>query len=138
MSEEKGKKYKVVLECMEIRGSCPIYKEGDRVVINEPIIDTRNSVSSGRYQIPNAICYPMILDFGFYYRPICRGVSLRELGLAKEEGDEGYFSCHAPDLGESPKAHGTIIWKVKRIPIKKSLTDEFIEYLTKHGLPGGK
>ena len=120
-----GKRCKVVLEVVEVRGKCPIYKVGDKVAMDEPayLFGTKS------YRMPeetNAICIGFATSLFAYEMPLLRGIDPVKLWLAKE-GGSAYITCQAPDVGETPKAHGTVIWKVHQIPEQESLTDKFYE-----------
>ena len=95
--------YRLIITVKEIRGNCPVYKLGDRIVVEEPKILIKES---------NAICIHALASMLTMLVPLSRGVSFKELGLAKEEGEIGYLQCLDP--GEPYTNGGTVIFEIRR------------------------
>jgi len=145
--EREGKRYKVVLECVEVTGECPAYKPGSRVVIDTALIyredEWPDSELEGRSIIlptdpGHANCYPFILEFAPFYRSLSVGVSPRELGLGKTDA-EGYFTCHNCDVRfyyeRGYRTHGNAKFRVVQEPVEKNYNDRWDDYLKRHKLP---
>jgi len=133
------KKYKVVLECVEVSGTCPVYRVGSRIMVDECLV-WRTDECPVRYRDEpgHANCYPMLADFVPYFRSLCRGVSPSELGLTGEDG-EGYVTCkNLPvdfyyDRGDY--THGSVKFKIILIPVDKNYNDLWDEELKEKKLP---
>jgi len=95
--------YRLTITVREIRGNCPVYRVGDKMVIEEPKILTKER---------NAICMHALASMLTMLVPLSRGVSFKELGLAKEEGEVGYIQCLDP--GEPYTEGGTVIFEIMR------------------------
>jgi len=52
------------------------------------------------------------------------------LDLTGEDGD-AYIRYHARDVGEDLGAIGTVILRIKKVPVEKSIQDEFYEKLSR-------
>ena len=78
MSNEE--KYRLVITVKEIRGNCPVFKVGERIVIDSPkiIVDKTDNLCIHAF----GCMLSMIVPLG-------RGISFKQLGLAKEEGEKG-------------------------------------------------
>ena len=91
---------KIAVEVVEIRGTCPVFKTGDRIFINGPSLVKEKS---------NAVCVhalPSLLHFSMALR---QGADPVELGLTKE-GDAAYLQC--PDPGEPYTNGGTVVFRI--------------------------
>lgn len=100
MIEEK---YRLVITVKEIRGKCPVFKVGDRIIIESPKVAVENTSN---------IC---IHAFGCMLSmivPLSRGISFKQLGLATEEGEKGYVQCLDP--GKPYTDGGTVLFEIKR------------------------
>ncbi len=93
---------KLIIEVIDIKGNCPVYKTGEKIVLDEGykvnLAETDN------------ICMHSIASLLPYYNALAKGISPVELGLAKE-GDEAYIQCL------DPREHtdgGTVTLKIKR------------------------
>lgn len=61
-----------------IRGDCPVYKVGDRILLREGYrVDLRGT---------DAICLHSLASVMPYYNALVRGVAPQDLGLADREG----------------------------------------------------
>jgi uncharacterized repeat protein (TIGR04076 family) len=93
----------IQIEAIDIQGTCPVFKKGDKIIINGPQIDMENT---------DAMCIhalPSLLHFSLALR---EGVDPGKLGLSKEEG-VAYIQC--PDPGESFTPGGTVTFRIKKI-----------------------
>jgi uncharacterized repeat protein (TIGR04076 family) len=78
---------KLIVTVEGIEGVCPVYKEGDRIILDEGYRINMDET--------NAICMHSLSSLMPYYVALSRGISPKELGLAKE-GDEAYVQCLDP------------------------------------------
>lgn len=93
---------KLWIEVVDIKGTCPIFKIGDKILIDGPEIDTKHT---------DAVCIhalPSLLHFSLALR---EGADPLKLGLSKEEG-VAYVQC--PDPGEPLTPGGTVTFKIER------------------------
>lgn len=89
----------------EIMGNCPVYREGDRIIINDPEIDLERTDALCTHALSTILHYTTILE-----RKWCPV----ELGLTVEGDDEhAYMQCVDP--GEPYTDGGTVIFRVQRI-----------------------
>lgn len=95
--------YRLVVTVKEIRGKCPVFKVGDRIVIEGPKIVPEKTDALCVHALGSMLS--MIIASG-------RGVSFKELGLAKEEGNVGYVQCLDPGPPYTPG--GTVIFEIRR------------------------
>ncbi|MFQ6080364.1 MAG: TIGR04076 family protein [Candidatus Bathyarchaeia archaeon] len=95
--------YRLVINVKEIRGKCPVFGVGDRIVVEEPEIALEKT---------DALCVHALGSMLSMIIPLSRGVSFKELGLSKEEGATGYVQCLDPGPPYTPG--GTVVFEVKR------------------------
>lgn len=96
-------KYRLIITVKEIRGKCPVFKLGDRIVIESPKVAVEKTSN---------IC---IHAFGCMLSmivPLSHGLSFKQLGLATEEGKKGYVQCLDP--GKPYTDGGTVLFEIKR------------------------
>ncbi len=96
-------KYRLVISVKEIRGNCPVFNVGDRIVVESPNIIVEKT---------DSIC---VHAFGCMLSMIValsRGISFKELGLAREEGEKGYIQCLDP--GKPYTNGGTVLFEIRR------------------------
>ena len=101
MVEEE--KYRLVISVKEIRGDCPVFRVGDRVVVESPKIVVEKT---------DNIC---VHAFGCVLSmivPLSRGISFKKLGLATEDGEKGYFQCLDP--GKPYTDGGTVLFEIRQ------------------------
>jgi uncharacterized repeat protein (TIGR04076 family) len=145
MPEEKveRKKYKIEGECVEVRGICPFWSKGDTFEYDDCLKIKETGVLYGQTVEQSSIRTGLLCTYSIcQLHPILvamgrGGVGADELGLGSTP-DVAYVSCEAPAIGDSPKAHGQIVWKLTRVPIKVSQSDLFFEDLKRKGLPLGR
>jgi uncharacterized repeat protein (TIGR04076 family) len=100
---QKEEKYRLIITVNAINGNCPVFKVGDKIVIESPKIIVRET---------NNFC---IHAFGCMLSmivPLSHGVSFKQLGLAKDEGEKGYIQCLDP--GKPYTNGGTVLFEIKR------------------------
>jgi len=98
-----SKIYRLVVAVKEIRGKCPVFRVGDKIVVEEPEIVPEKT---------DALCVHALGSMLSMVISLSRGVSFKELGLSKEEGDTGYVQCLDPGPPYTPG--GTVVFEVKR------------------------
>ena len=98
-----GKTYQLVITAKEIRGKCPVFKIGDKIVIDVPEIIPQKT---------QALCVHALGSMLSMIVALSREVSFKELGLAKEEGEVGYVQCLDPGPPHTPG--GTVVFEIKR------------------------
>ena len=95
--------HRLIIKVKEIRGKCPVFKVGDRIVIEGPKIVSEKT---------DALCVHALGSMLSMVIALGRGVDFKELGLAKEEGDVGYVQCLDP--GSPYTLCGTVIFEIIR------------------------
>ena len=98
-------KYSVILEVKEVRGFCPLYKAGDKIVIKEFYIDSKSSKN---------ICMHFLSATSTLLSAFIHGTSAIKLGIGSKE-DVGYLQC--PDPGPPYTKGGTVIFELRRKPL---------------------
>lgn len=96
-------KYRLIITVKEVKGNCPVFKVGDKIVVDSPKIVVEKT---------DNLC---IHAFGCMLSmlvPLSRGISFKKLGLAKEEGEKGYVQCLDP--GKPYTNGGTVLFEIKR------------------------
>lgn len=97
------------IEICEVRGHCPIYRVGDKIVIDPPEIVLDRTDALCVHALPSLLHYVLVLE---------RGADPVELGLAKpEDGEYSYIQCVDP--GEPYTHGGTVIFRILRIGLEK-------------------
>jgi uncharacterized repeat protein (TIGR04076 family) len=96
----ESEKYRLILTIKEIRGNCPVFNVGERIVIESPKI------------IVDKICVHALGCMLSTIVPLSHGVSFKQLGLAKEEKEKGYVQCLDP--GKPYTNGGTVLFEIKR------------------------
>jgi len=91
---------KLVIQVHEIKGDCPVYQIGDRIVLDEG------------YRInleeTDRVCMHSLASIMPYYVPLYRGIDPRKLGLS-DDPDKGYVQCLDP-CGYT--GGGTVIFEI--------------------------
>jgi uncharacterized repeat protein (TIGR04076 family) len=116
----------------EIRGECPVYKVGDRIVIADPEIDLAKTDALCTHALSTLLHYALILEHDWC--PV-------KLGLTTAEDEEhAYMQCVDP--GKPYTEGGTVIFKCKIIKTRaktskgqqdQSNSPDFIRVLTTNG-----
>jgi len=102
-----SKVQRLIVTVKEIRGKCPVYRVGDKIVVDAPKIVTAQT---------DALCVHALGSMLSTIIPLARGVSFKDLGLAQKEGNVGYVQCLDP--GKPYTYGGTVIFEIKREPAK--------------------
>lgn len=96
------------IKVCEIRGKCPVYKVGDRLVIDGPKIVLERT---------DAICIHALASLHHYFIALREGISPKKLGLSKGE-ENAYIQCVDP--GEPYTKGGTVVFECQRTQKEKS------------------
>ena len=93
------------IEVIEVRGKCPVYKPGDKIVIDGPRIILEKT---------DAICIHALSVILHYAVALDEGVNPVKLGLTKESDKEhAYVQCVDP--WRPYTEGGTVIFRIKKI-----------------------
>lgn len=95
--------HRLVITVKKIQGKCPVFKVGDRIVIEGSDIVPEKT---------DALCVHALGSMLSMVIALGRDVSFKELGLAKEEGDVGYVQCLDP--GPPYTLGGTVLFEIRR------------------------
>jgi uncharacterized repeat protein (TIGR04076 family) len=87
----------------EIRGKCPVYKVGDRMVIDDPKILLDKT---------DALCVHALSTLLHYVVALDDGADPVKLGLSKDK-EHAYIQCLDP--GKPYTEGGTVIFECRRI-----------------------
>jgi len=99
----ENKRYRLTITVKEIRGNCPVFKLGEKIVVEPPKIIIEET---------DNLCIHALGCMLSMLVPLSRGISFKNLGLAKEEGETGYMQCLDP--GKPYTNGGTVIFEIKR------------------------
>jgi len=113
---------RLIIIVKEIRGECPVFKVGDRIVIEGPNIVPEKT---------DALCVHALGSMLSLVIALGRGVSFKELGLAKEEGNVGYVQCLDP--GPPYTLGGTVIFEIRRERLREKHRASFLLKTREHG-----
>lgn len=94
---------KIVVVVKEIRGKCPVFKVGDRMVFDEPKMVLGET---------DALCIHALGSMISMLVALSRGTSFKELGLAKNEVNVGYVQCLDP--GPPYTSGGKVVFEIRR------------------------
>ena len=99
----KEEKYRLVITVKEIRGNCPVFNVGDRIVVKSPkiVVDKTDNICIHAF----GCMLSMIV-------PLSHGLSFKTLGLATKEGEKGYVQCLDP--GKPYTEGGTVLFEIRR------------------------
>ena len=93
------------IEVCEVRGKCPVYKVGDKIVIDDPKIVLRET---------DALCTHALSSLLHYVLALEEGADPVKLGLSKpEDRERAYIQCVDP--GKPYTNGGTVVFKVRRL-----------------------
>ena len=92
---------KLIIKVLKIKGTCPVYKVGDSIVID------------GGYKLSlketDKVCMHSLASIMPYYVALSQGVDAKTLGLARE-GNKAYLQCLDPC---EFTGGGTVIFEVE-------------------------
>jgi uncharacterized repeat protein (TIGR04076 family) len=95
-------KRQIILTVEKIQGYCPLYKTGDKILIEQFYINTKNSQN---------ICIHAFAAMSTLLSAFLHGASATELGIGSRE-NIGYVQC--PDPGPPCTKGGTVLFKLER------------------------
>jgi len=98
-----NKLYRLIITAKEIRGKCPVFKIGDKIVVETPKIVLGET---------DAFCVHAFGSMISMITALSCGTSFKELGLATKEGNVGYVQCLDP--GTPYTKGGTVIFEIRR------------------------
>jgi len=98
-----AKRCRLIVTVKEIRGKCPVFKIGDRIVIESPHIVPKET---------DALCVHALGSMLSMITALSHGISFEELGLAHKEGNVGYVQCLDPGPPYTPG--GTVTFEIRR------------------------
>ncbi|WP_461866524.1 TIGR04076 family protein [Thermococcus sp.] len=103
---------RLIARVIEIRGNCPVFNLGDKMVIDGPRINLKET---------DAICTHAFASLIPYIAALRKGIKPSELGLGK--GEKAYIQCLDP--GPPYTEGGTVIFEITvvRDETKESLED---------------
>jgi uncharacterized repeat protein (TIGR04076 family) len=93
------------IEVCEIRGKCPVYKVGDKIVIEDPRIILHET---------DALCTHALSSLLHYVLALEEGADPVKLGLSKP-GDREHAYIQCVDPGKPYTNGGTVIFKCHRV-----------------------
>jgi len=97
-------KYRLIITVKEIRGNCPVFKVGDKIVVESPKIMVEET---------DNICLHAFGCMLSMLVPLSHGISFKRLGLARDEKSEtGYVQCLDP--GKPYTDGGTVLFEIRR------------------------
>ena len=102
-----NKSYRLTITAKEIRGKCPVFKVGDKIVVETPKIVLKET---------DAFCVHAFGSMLSVITALSHGIGFRELGLATKEGNVGYVQCLDP--GSPYTDGGTVIFEIRREKIR--------------------
>jgi len=92
------------VEVHDIKGTCLVYKKGDKIKIKNPNIVLEDTDALCTHALPTILHYALILEYSWC--PL-------KLGLTKEDDqDHAYFQCLDP--GEPYTSGGTVIFRITK------------------------
>ncbi|MDN5320183.1 MAG: hypothetical protein PWP49_603 [Thermococcaceae archaeon] len=90
---------KLIITVVEIKGKCPVFKVGDKIVIEGPKVNLKET---------DAICTHAFASFLPYIVALRKGIKASEVGLGK--GEKAYVQCLDP--GPPYTNGGTVIFEI--------------------------
>ena len=88
----------LVIEVVDIKGCCPVYRKGDTFRIEDRYMLKAN----------NPLCMHSLQSLAPYYVPLGRGIDAAELGLAGPDG-AAYVQCLDP---QEITGGGTVTFRI--------------------------
>lgn len=93
---------KLVIEVVEIKGNCPVYKSGDKIILDHGYkVDLKKT---------DHICLHSLASLLPYYNALARKVSPVDMGLARS-GKDAYVQCLDP---MKYTGGGTVTFRISR------------------------
>ena len=98
------------IQVIKIRGKCPVFKLGDKIIVDDPEIVLNKTDALCTHALSSLLHYVLILDAGA--DPV-------RLGLSKPDDKENsYIQCVDP--GAPYTDGGTVIFRIKRLEKEKN------------------
>jgi len=97
---------KLVITVEEVKGRCPVYKEGDKIVL-----DRGYQVN---LQETTCICMHSLAAMMPWYVAIAKGIEPRKMGLARAGSQDNKAYVHCPDPCEITGG-GTTVFSILRV-----------------------
>lgn len=103
---------KLVIIAINIKGKCPVFKVGDKIVVEGPKVNLEETT---------AICTHAFASFLPYIVALRKGVKPQEIGLGR--GEKAYVQCLDP--GPPYTEGGTVVFEITviRDETEKGLED---------------
>ncbi|MHA1755045.1 MAG: TIGR04076 family protein [Candidatus Odinarchaeia archaeon] len=89
----------------KIKGKCPVYQLGDKIIIDPPKIDLKKSTAICIHALENILHYVIAID---------NGIDSVKLGLTTSDDPEHYY-IQCVDPGPPFTEGGTVIFKCKKV-----------------------
>ncbi len=93
---------RLVIRIVEIKGSCPVYRVGDRIVLEDGY--------SLNLEETDALCFHSVASLLPYHIALYRGVKPADIGLARA-GDKAYVQCLDPC---EYTGGGTVVFEIEK------------------------
>ena len=101
----------IEIEVVEVRGFCPVYKIGDKITVDDPIIVLDKTDALCTHALSSLLHYTLVLE---------KGADPVKLGLSRQgDKENAYIQCVDP--GEPYTQGGTVIFKIHKINGKKKI-----------------
>ena len=94
---------RLVIQVVSIKGHCPVYKVGDKIVLDEGYKLNLKETT--------AVCMHSLASIMPYYVALYRGVPPSDLGLGR--GERAYVQCLDPC---HITGGGTVLFEIRREP----------------------
>ncbi len=94
---------RLIVEVIGIEGRCPVYKPGDRIVLDDGY--------RVNLEETDGICLHSLASLLPYHNALAKGVRPVDLGLARQ-GDAAYLQCLDP---WKHTGGGTVTFRVRRV-----------------------
>jgi uncharacterized repeat protein (TIGR04076 family) len=98
----------LIIKAIQIKGNCPVYKLGEKTIIDSPEINLKKS---------DKVCVHALFALGTFIVGLREGLDPELLGLAKEGNKKAYFHCLDP--GQPYTNGGTVTFEVSQVSSKK-------------------
>jgi len=108
--EEKARTYGITATVKDVRGNCPVYKPGDKMVFEDFYLRPRQSAP---------VCIHALSAMTTFLSPFLQGVDADELGIGSGP-NKGCLQC--PDPGPPHTPGGTVTFQFRRTRLKPRLS----------------
>lgn len=102
-----GAKYRITATVKEIKGHCPVYRVGDKIVFERFYIKAKHS---------GDVCMHALAAMSTLLSAFLHGSSAKDLGMGSND-DIGYLQC--PDPGPPCTKGGTVVFELRRERIEE-------------------